>query len=130
MLSRQLALQVARHVLAVTALTLPVLPVFVASSCQTTRGDVPPAKLLEPVPLTSAGISRGQVLYMRYCHTCHPNGQGGLGPSLLTPLPAPLVRTQIRVGAGGMPRFSDDVLADDEVDAILLYLDTLRDHLR
>lgn len=130
MLSRSKVLALVRHVVAITALTLPVLPVVVASSCQTTRSEVQPQKLLEPVPLTSAAVAEGQVLFMRYCHTCHPNGQGGLGPSLFTPVPIALVRTQIRVGGGAMPRFSEEVLADDEVDAILLYLDTLREHVK
>lgn len=103
--------------------------VTVASGgCETTR-TARPERLLEPVPLPTAAAAEGQVLFMRYCHTCHPDGGAGLGTSLLGPIPPAVVRAQVRVGGGGMPRFPTDVLGDDEVDAILAYLDTLRDHL-
>lgn len=103
--------------------------VVAAGGCETTR-SARPEQLLEPVPLSSERAAQGQVLFMRYCHTCHPDGGAGLGTSLLAPIPDPVTRAQIRVGGGGMPRFSTEVLQDEEVDAILLYLDTLRDYLK
>lgn len=117
-----------RRTIALSAVFAAALLLVASGACQTVR----PAnhlRLLEPVPLPSAEVAQGQVLFMRYCHTCHPDGDSGLGPALYsTPLPA--VRAQVRLGVGGMPSFSDEVLADDEVDAILVYLDTLRDHVK
>lgn len=103
--------------------------VALAGGCETTRA-VRPERLLEPVPLPTPQIAQGQVLFMRYCHTCHPDGGAGLGTSLVTPLPDAVVRAQVRVGGGGMPRFSEEVIGDDEVSAIIAYLDTLREHVK
>lgn len=105
------------------------LVVVASGGCETTRA-VRPERLLEPVPLATPEIAHGQVLFMRYCHTCHPDGGAGLGTSLMTPLPDPVMRAQIRVGGGGMPRFSEEVIGDDEVSAILAYLDTVREHVK
>jgi mono/diheme cytochrome c family protein len=64
---------------------------------------------------------------MRQCNPCHPGGAGGLGPAINNkPLSAQLMKVQIRLGAGAMPAFKEDVLSDTEVDAIVAYLDKLQ----
>ncbi|MBW3563613.1 MAG: cytochrome c [Acidobacteria bacterium] len=69
----------------------------------------------------------GQVAFMRTCHQCHPNGEGGLGPAINNkPLPSWLMKFQIRQGLGAMPAFDEDVLSDQEVDQIIAYLKELR----
>ncbi|WP_164017668.1 c-type cytochrome [Pyxidicoccus trucidator] len=70
----------------------------------------------------------GRVLFMRHCNQCHPGGAGGLGPSINNkPLPALAMRTQIRQGVGAMPAFTDEMLNDTQVDAIVAYLNELQE---
>ena len=70
----------------------------------------------------------GRVLFMRHCNQCHPGGSGGLGPSINNkPLPKVAMRTQIRAGVGAMPAFTEQMLGDAEVDAIVDYLNALQE---
>lgn len=118
-----------RHVV-ILALTGLFVVAIASPGCKTTRGPAPVILLQEPMPLPTEQVALGQRAFMQECHMCHPDGDGGLGPTLLRPLPSAAIRAQIRLGAGGMPRFSDEELSDAQVDAILAYLDTLRDHLK
>lgn len=70
----------------------------------------------------------GEVLYMRNCNGCHPGGAGGLGPGLADkPLPGLALKLQIRKGFGAMPGFSEKMLTDEEVDAIVAYVNKLQE---
>ena len=80
-----------------------------------------------PVRLTSAEAQEGERVYMRHCQQCHPGGAGGLGPSLNDkPLPAFLMRLQVRRGLGSMPAFGPDTIDDHELDALIAYMLELR----
>ena len=83
---------------------------------------------LKPVQLSTEEERHGQVLFAKYCHSCHPDGAAGLGPSI-TAMPAPnfLKRTQVRAGMGEMPAFHDDKISDEELDAIIAFLETTDD---
>lgn len=71
--------------------------------------------------------SAGRVAYMRTCHQCHPNGEGGLGPAINNkPLPSWLIRFQVRQGLGAMPAFDEKVISDEELDHIIAYIKELR----
>ncbi|WP_027893095.1 c-type cytochrome [Calidithermus chliarophilus] len=70
--------------------------------------------------------TRGEALFMRYCHQCHPNGAAGLGPSLNDkPLPGFLIALQVRVGLGAMPAFGRDLISDAELDELVAYVQAL-----
>lgn len=63
----------------------------------------------------------------RACNSCHIGGAAGLGPALNNkPLPGWLIRFQVRNGLGVMPEFSEDQVSEAELDALLVYLDTLK----
>jgi mono/diheme cytochrome c family protein len=80
-----------------------------------------------PVQLTERQ-KQGQLLYARYCDTCHPGGAGGLGPALANkPLPGAAMRLQIRKGVGAMPAFPEEVLGDAEVEAIVDFVNALQE---
>lgn len=104
------------------------LSLVASSGCETVR-QPNHLRLLEPMPIASPEVERGQVLFMKHCHMCHPDGHSGLGPSLYSS-PRPVTRAQVRLGVGGMPMFPEDILDDGEVDAIVAYLDTLRSHVK
>ncbi|MFP2925997.1 c-type cytochrome [Pyxidicoccus sp. 3LG] len=70
----------------------------------------------------------GRVLFMRHCNQCHPGGAAGLGPAINNkPLPSVAMRTQIRQGVGAMPAFTDEMLADAQVDAVVAFLNELQE---
>ena len=70
----------------------------------------------------------GRVLFMRNCNMCHPGGSSGLGPGINNkPLPSLAMRTQIRQGVGSMPAFTDEMLSDAQVDAIIAYLNEMQE---
>jgi mono/diheme cytochrome c family protein len=80
-----------------------------------------------PVVPDTAAEARGERLFHQFCYQCHPGGEAGLGPAINDkPLPKLAIRTQIRLGVGAMPSFSRDVLGDDDVGAIIEYLEDMR----
>lgn len=89
-------------------------------SCGSARRSEPLVGAWRPPSPESA---RGERIFMAHCHTCHPGGETGLGPSLNDkPLPGFLVRLQVRNGLGAMPAFSAHELPNADLDALLAYL--------
>lgn len=79
------------------------------------------------MPISSSTIAQGRLIFQRHCHQCHPGGEGGLGPALNNkPLPAFLVKTQVRLGLGAMPEFHQQQLSPEELDQLTAYLRELR----
>jgi mono/diheme cytochrome c family protein len=94
--------------------------------CGSARRGVP---VQPPLSVEEARIAQGQAVFMRVCNGCHPGGEAGLGPALNNKLlPAFAIRFQVRKGLGVMPGFSEDVISDDELDALTAYLIRLRHH--
>jgi mono/diheme cytochrome c family protein len=87
------------------------------------KGPTAETRELAPIRLTSSEAKHGQVLFMRFCHSCHPHGDAGLGPSLhgFRHL-SPMVRLQVRLGMGEMPAFHDETIPSEDLDAILAFL--------
>lgn len=83
--------------------------------------------IVGPLPLVSSQVRAGQVLFMKHCQQCHPGGEAGLGPALTNkPLPAFLVRMQVRQGFGAMPAFSEQEISAEQLDDLLGYLKELK----
>ena len=73
-------------------------------------------------------LAEGQSSFMHHCHQCHPRGGGGLAPGIVDkPLPALAIKTQVRQGVGTMPAFSERHISDQELDALVAYIQVLRD---
>lgn len=103
---------------------LAALIVAFAPGCSTARRGEP---FTGGFVTADPSAADGRVAFARSCHRCHPGGEGGLGPSLNDkPLPAFLIKAQVRWGLGSMPSFDDDEISDDELDDITRYLDALR----
>lgn len=74
-------------------------------------------------------VARGEKVFMEHCYQCHPNGEGGLGPSINDkPAPGFLVKTQIRKGLGTMPSFTDKEISKEELNDLTDYVLALRRH--
>ena len=92
--------------------------------CGPERRDEP---VTEPLDLNDPQVVLGQKVFSRHCYQCHPGGASGLGPAINDkPLPVFGIKTQVRVGAGHMPAFSDKEISDEELEGVVKYLKGLR----
>ena len=95
-------------------------------ACGTARRGEPFAG---PLPVADPSVRHGQIVFMQHCHMCHPGGEGGLGPAINDkPLPGFLIKTQVRLGMGAMPEFSEDRIPSTDLDALVSYLSAMRHH--
>jgi mono/diheme cytochrome c family protein len=93
------------------------------AACGSARRSLP---LVGPLQLSEKAAA-GELHYERYCHQCHPHGEGGLGPAINNkPLPSFLIKFQVREGLGAMPAFPRSVISDRQLDEIVDYLKALR----
>src|SRR3954453_16070323 len=75
-----------------------------------------------PVEIANERQAHGQVIYMKHCYACHQGGEGGLGPALLQLAPGPIVRTQIRLGLGALPAFTQEEISTPGMNDLLSYI--------
>ncbi|RJP74181.1 MAG: cytochrome c [Candidatus Zixiibacteriota bacterium] len=107
-------------------MALAAAALILLSGCGSGRRTEP---LRGPLQIESQEVAQGQKHFMDHCHQCHPQGSGGVGPSIVDkPLPDIAIRTQIRQGVGAMPAFSEEHLSDSAVDQILAYINALQDN--
>jgi mono/diheme cytochrome c family protein len=93
-------------------------------ACHTTRRGEP---ITGPMEISDPKMARGRVVFFKNCHQCHPGGDAGLGPALNNkPAPVFLMKTQVRVGLGAMPGFSQDEIFPEDLDALMSYVIKLR----
>lgn len=108
--------------------TLAALLALALAACGTAKRGEPVAGAFTT---EEAKVRQGAVLFDRHCDKCHTGGEASMGPSLNNkPLPEFAMHTQVRLGVGAMPGFSEKQLSDEEVDAITSYLKALRQHPR
>ena len=97
---------------------------FFIPSCGSALRDEP---ITAPLPMGDEKVSVGQQVFMQHCYQCHPGGAGGLAPAINDkPLPVWLMKTQVRVGLGAMPGFSEKKISAEQLDALMVYLKALR----
>ena len=94
--------------------------------CASARRSEP---IAGPLPEVSREVESGRLLFQRTCNACHVHGEAGLGPAINDkPIPAFMIRMQVRNGLGAMPSFPEKDLSAGELDKVIAYLETLRDH--
>jgi mono/diheme cytochrome c family protein len=99
---------------------------WLATGCSSPRRGEP---LAGPMTITVPEIKKGQKVFMKNCQQCHPGGEAGLGPALNNkPLPAFLIRAQVRHGFGAMPAFPEQEISEEELTHLLGYLKELKQH--
>ena len=83
--------------------------------------------LAGPTRLDTPQLIAGQRAFNQTCHQCHPHGEAGLGPALNNkPLPAFMVKNQVRKGGGAMPPFTELQIPDEELNNLVAYMAKLR----
>lgn len=75
----------------------------------------------------SGGAADGQAVFQQNCNSCHPNGNAGVGPALAgrDDLTEDRIRMQVRQGGGGMPAFPESQISDDQLEALVEYVEGL-----
>lgn len=72
-------------------------------------------------------LARGEVVFARYCNTCHPGGNRGSGPLLIGKvLSDDAFRTIVRHGKNRMPGFNQESIAENDLDSLLIYVRSLK----
>jgi mono/diheme cytochrome c family protein len=85
-----------------------------------------------PSPALVDGVdNHAQVLFGRYCDSCHPGARAGIGANLRTAQSHRQYSTEdsiirlVRAGGFDMPAFPSQMLADDDLTQIASYVRTL-----
>jgi len=77
-------------------------------------------------PITSTDVAHGKEVFDTHCEDCHPGGEEDVGPSLIADPHTPAkLRQQVREGSGRMRPFSAKRLSDEDLEALLAYLQTI-----
>jgi mono/diheme cytochrome c family protein len=101
-----------------------VLALLVASAGCGAKDQTPRDATRYDYPIGSTDVARGEAVFMENCNGCHPGGQAGYGPALVDhPEPVAEVRMMVREGKGRMPSFGADKISDDDLEALLAYVD-------
>jgi mono/diheme cytochrome c family protein len=107
-----------------TKLFLSCCCLALVTACHSVRRGEP---ITGKIDTTNSNAERGRLVFMRNCHQCHPNGEGGLGPALNDkPAPKFLMKTQVRAGLGAMPSFDKERISPEDIDALMDYVMVLR----
>jgi mono/diheme cytochrome c family protein len=80
-------------------------------------------------PTPASAQARGQVVFSRYCNSCHPGGGRGAGPALpmlVASRSDDELRSVVRGGKNRMPAFGPEVIPDDQLSDLIAYLRTLK----
>jgi mono/diheme cytochrome c family protein len=100
-----------------------VVLVFTTAACHSVRRGEP---FVGPMQLNSKQ-EQGRLVFQQRCDQCHPHGEAGLGPALNNkPAPVFLMKTQVRVGLGAMPRFDEHAISEQALDDLMAYVIALR----
>ncbi len=96
--------------------------------------DIREGKVGMPYARTGLILSndnRGQVLFGRYCDSCHPAGLKGVGATLRSDqfkrqyTSAEKIKEVVRKGGFDMRAYPPDFLSDEDLDAIVQYVMSL-----
>src|SRR5947208_14529099 len=100
---------------------------LVVAGCRSARRGEP---IVGPLSSSDPAVQHGKIVFMRRCNSCHPGGEGGLGPGVNDkPLPTFAMRLQVGtglVGFGVMPSFKKHQVPADVLDELVKLLKTVR----
>lgn len=99
----------------------------VAVGCHSVRRGEP---IVGALSSNDPAVQHGKIVFARKCNSCHPGGEGGLGPGLNDkPLPVFAMKLQVRTGLVGfkvMPSFDQHSIPSEDLDDLMAYLKALR----
>jgi mono/diheme cytochrome c family protein len=82
-----------------------------------------------PLNLDNSRLALGHQVFLANCNECHPGGAGGEGPALNNRrlLLGRVIKFQVRHGVGAMPKFSRRRISDQELSALVVYIEALHE---
>jgi mono/diheme cytochrome c family protein len=99
--------------------------------CHSVRRGEP---IVGPLSSNDRDVQHGKIVFARRCDSCHPGGEGGLGPGLNDkPLPVFAMKLQVRtgvVGFGVMPSFDKHQIPSEDLDDLMKYIKAVRKQSR
>jgi len=99
----------------------------ILAGCHSVRRGEP---IVGPLSSNDAAVQHGKVIFARKCNSCHPGGEGGIGPGLNDkPLPVFAMKLQVRTGLVGfkiMPSFDQHQIPSEDLDDLMTYIKALR----
>ena len=117
-------------IIAKTFLFLPLCVLglaLAAVGCHSVRRGEP---IVGSLSSNDPSVQHGKIVFMRRCNSCHPGGEGGLGPGLNDkPLPTFAMKLQVRtgiVGFGVMPSFNKHQIPSEDLDDLMSYIKAVR----
>jgi mono/diheme cytochrome c family protein len=79
------------------------------------------------MPVGTPVARSGDTIFARYCNTCHPGGERGVGPSLIMKnYSVEEMKATVRHGKAQMPGFGASIISDEELDALVSYVQGMR----
>ena len=88
--------------------------------CHSVRRGEP---IVGPLSSTDPAVEHGKIVFARKCNSCHPGGEGGLGPGLNDkPLPVFAMKLQVRTGLVGfkvMPSFDQHSIPSEDLNDLM-----------
>lgn len=107
-------------------LSILIFPTLFVGGCTRINSGAP---AVAPMPVTDPQVKLGQQVFFEHCQQCHPSAESGIGPGIVDkPLPDGIIRFQVRHGIGQMPAFSEKIIDDTELTALIEYLNALRNY--
>jgi cytochrome c551 len=80
----------------------------------------------QPTATVNAIASHGQVVFAKYCNSCHPKGGRGSGPSLVQAgISKDEFTNYVRNGKGRMPAFNEGLIPVEDLDQMFSYISGL-----
>ena len=77
-------------------------------------------------PAANATQTRGQIVFAKYCNSCHPGGGRGAGPSLVQ---AGISESEfdeyVRKGRNRMPAFNEGLISNEDLDEMYSYVSSM-----
>lgn len=71
-------------------------------------------------------LSRGEVVFAKYCNSCHPGGGRGAGPSLAQAgIGKDEFANYVRHGKNRMPGFNEGLISNEDLDQMYDYISGL-----
>jgi mono/diheme cytochrome c family protein len=101
--------------------------ILLAIGCRSVRRGEP---IVGPLSTNDPAVQHGKIVFARRCDSCHPGGEGGLGPGINDkPLPVFAMKLQVRtgvVGFGVMPSFNKHQIPSEDLDDLMKYIKAVR----
>src|SRR5690242_11621515 len=111
----------------VFSLVAIVLVGMTVAGCRSVRRGEP---IVGQLQSTDPDVQHGKIVFARRCYSCHPGGEGGLGPGLNDkPLPVFAMKLQVRtgiVGFGVMPSFDKHKIPSEDLSDLMKYIKAVR----